>query len=79
MHLPFFLTPNNRSVFRAGVSLNIHSFIRIDREIVTLPILNFLSFIARCVYASYSDDDDDDDDDDDEVMFVYTRMCCIFT
>ena len=62
------------------MSLNIHSFIRIDREIVTLPILNFLSFIARCVYASCGcDDDDDDDDDDDEVMFVYTRMCCIFT
>ena len=60
------------------MSLNIHSFIRIDREIVTLPILNFLSFIARCVCASCGGDDDDDDDDDD-VMFVSTRMCCIFT
>ena len=29
-----FLTPNSRSVFRAGVSLNIHSFIHSEHSVV---------------------------------------------
>ena len=43
-----FLTPNNRSAFRAGVSLNIHSFIHsVFRHFKTqlMPVLHFLVFI----------------------------------
>ena len=47
-----FLTPNSRSVFCAGVSLNIHSFILIHKHIETLAQTTSQEFIGHIKQGS---------------------------
>ena len=55
MHLHLFLTPNSRSVLRAGVSLNIHSFINSDKFASFTGIIELVteSETLRKIQVSY--------------------------